>query len=453
VALCKGGAFNATGTLNIGSTRCAAGTTCNDLREYTPTTFSGTAKPIINNVAGTVPLILIDGNYGGLRLLNLKLRGDFGAKGNRNRGIFFYEGAHDVTMCNLDMDGFDVSVYNESDAGINVNIKLTGNRITNSRSMGYLGSGNNTEISYNYWDGNGSSTVFDHTLYISSHRPISNVKVIGNFVHGQYGPTCTGNPINVQGEFDGLAVDGNEVSVDASAVAGGCWGISLADGGYSIPVYFRHASVSGNIVRNGGNLALSVQSCPGCLIENNVIIQDWVYGSGAWSLQGIVVPAASRAGDDVNTGNIIRNNTVYFGSKATGGGSGITVQTQGTGHVIANNTVYYSAATAGQGVNCFAYPLALSSYAFINNNHCYSAAPYSWVATRGSLSAWKTYAAGPGFDTASITGNAVFTAAGTDFTPALNSPLIGKGDTTRGSTYDIAGKVRPRPPAIGAYER
>ena len=452
VALCKGGAFNATGTLNIGNTICPAGTTCNDLREYTPTAFPGTAKPIINNVAGGVPLLQIAGNFGGARLLNLKLNGDHGAIGNKNWGFFFYKGAHDVTMCNLDMDGFDISVYNESDAGINNKIKVTGSHIINSRSQGYLGSGNGAEISYNYWDGNASSTVYDHTIYLSGHQPISNIRIVGNYIRGQYGSTCLGGPLTVHGEYDGLTIDGNEINVDASAnTNGGCWGIALTDGGYTVPVYFRHTSVSGNIIKNGGNLALAVEACPGCLIENNLIIQDWPYGSGAWAMQGIVAPPQNRSGDDVNIANIIRNNTIYFGPNATGGGTGITVKTQGTGHVIANNSVYYRAASAGQGVNCYAYPLALASYAFINNNHCYSAAPYSWVAARGSLAAWKTYAAGSGFDTASITGNTLFTATGTDFTPAAGSLLIGKGDTAHGSTHDITGKTRPSPPAIGAY--
>src|SRR4030065_556223 len=52
VALCKGGAFNALNGFNITRSTCAAGTTCVDLREYSPTTFVGTAKPIINNAVG-----------------------------------------------------------------------------------------------------------------------------------------------------------------------------------------------------------------------------------------------------------------------------------------------------------------------------------------------------------------------------------------------------------------
>ncbi len=61
VALCKGGAFNSTGDHDIGSDRCGAGVACNDLREYTPTTFVGTAKPIINNASGDSRLFVFMG--------------------------------------------------------------------------------------------------------------------------------------------------------------------------------------------------------------------------------------------------------------------------------------------------------------------------------------------------------------------------------------------------------
>lgn len=455
VALCKGGAFNATTSLNIGSSRCPTGTTCNDLREYTPTTFQGTAKPIINNAAGAVTLFYISGNVGGVRLLNLRLNGDNGAIRNGNRGFFFYSGPHDVTMCNLDMDGFDIAVTSDDGIAQSTNIKLTGSHITNSRRMGYLGSGLNSEVSYNYWAGNGSSNGLDHTLYISSSKPTSNVQVVGNYISGQYGPSCLGSIITVHGEFDGLTIEGNEINVDASAnVNGGCWGIDLNNGAYPIPIYFRHTSVSGNTLRNTGNAAIDVEDCPGCLIENNLIIENW-FGAA----YGIVAPAAAARttpADAVNTANIVRNNTIYFGPAFVnqwGGATGIKVGIEGTGHIISNNTVYYQSSTSSGNFSCFGYSLPLGSYAFINNNHCYSAAPYSWVAGRGGLDAWKAYAAGSGFDSASFTGNPSFTAVGTEFTPTAVSPLIGKGNAANGSTHDITGKVRPSPPAIGAYER
>ena len=450
VALCKGGAFNSAGNLSIGSTRCGAGVACNDLREYTPTTFAGTAKPLINNAAGPVQLFTFSGNNGGVRLLNLKLKGDGGSGGNQ--GFFFYRGAHDVTLCNLDMDAFSIAVYNESGTATDAttsNIKLTGSLITNTKAMGYLGGGVNDDISYNYWDGNGSSTPFDHALYFASVKELTNVRVIGNYIRGQYGPTCNGAPIVAHMAVDGLLVKDNVVDIAASATTGGCWGIAF-NNFTNAPeaIYHRHAVFSGNTIRNGGNLALTVTGCPGCVIENNLIINELIEARGIVVASGPVRPGIA---DDVNTRNIIRNNTIWYGPNASNGGTGIEVGTEGTGHVIANNTVTYNAAsTGGNGFNCFSYPLALASYAFINNNHCFSVASSNWEPTHGSLAAWMNAASG--FDTASITGDPKFNSAGTDFTPATGSPLIGKGNTVYGSVYDMTGKTRPSPPAIGAYE-
>ena len=123
---------------------------------------------------------------------------------------------------------------------------------------------------------------------------------------------------------------------------------------------------------------------------------------------------------------------VWFGPNAKQGGTGIAFGTVGTGHIVTNNTVNYSWTSAGtdRGVACFQYPNPPTAYAFINNNHCASAAPHSWVAGRGDLNAWKTYSASSSFDTNSITGNPLFTAPGTNFRPAAGSPLIGAGNTT-----------------------
>ncbi len=446
VALCKGGAFDAAGDFRIGSNRCGAGVACNDLREYTPTTFAGTAKPIVNNGSGGVPLFFFQGT-GGVRLLNLALHG---TPTSGNQAFFFYRGAHDVTLCNLDMDSFHLAVYNESNAGNNSNIKVTGNLVTNSAAMGYLGGGTNDDVSYNYWDSNGSSTVFDHTLYFASSTELLNMRVVGNYVRGQYGSTCLGAPIVAHMAVDGLLVKDNVVDIDPSAVTGGCWGMGFNNfTNAPEPMYHRHAVFSGNTIRNGGNLALTVTGCPDCVIENNLIIHET-----AMEATGIAVasgPARASSGDDVNTRNVIRNNTIWYGPSASDSGIGIVVGTEGTGHIIANNSVTYSGTATGSNgpFRCFDYPLALSSYAFIDNNHCEVAASSSWVAGQGTLADWQ---AASGFDMQSFAGSPQFTAAGTDFTPGVGSPLVGTGSAAYGSAYDITGATRPSPPSIGAYE-
>ena len=450
VALCKGGAFNSAGDHTIGSDRCGAGIVCNDLREYTPTTFAGSAKPVINIAAGNDLSLFRFFEVGGVRLLNLKLKGDVADDTSSNVGLFLAYGAHDVTMCNLDIEGFDVAVYTESSASNNRNIKLTGSRISNSRNIGFLGAADNLQVNYNHWEGNGSHGTFNHALYFSSNdTSTSPMAVIGNYVHGQYGASCQGVVIVGHVAVDGFRFENNTVDIDAAAATGGCYGIGFSASGQAGTKFIRHANFSNNTVKNGGNYAFSVGECPDCVIENNLIIQDW---PAPYQVNGMYLAAdGQRAGDDVSDRVSIRNNTVWFGPQLIQGGNGIGIGVQGTGHVVANNTVTYTATTAiDNGFSCFGYPLTLSSYAFINNNHCQSAAPYDWVTGRGDLAAWK--AAAPGFDTESFTADPLFTAPGTDFTPGPGSPLIGAGSAAHGSALDITGATRPSPPAIGAYE-
>ena len=460
IAFCKGGAFDATPTnwLSLNNASCAAGTTCNDLREYAPTTFlngaTPTAKPIINNTTTDSTTFAVTGNNGGVRILNLSMKGDIGTATHASHAFFLYRGAHDVTMCNLDLDGFDMPLYNESGGdgdALTTNIKVTGSTITNSRVIGYLGGGDHAEISYNNWDGNGGSNMFDHTIYLASGKNISNMQVVGNYIHGQYGPTCYGAVMIAHGSIDGLLVKGNTVVVEATQTTPGCWGIGFNNNtGATHAQYYRHAIFSGNTVINGGNLGFTVSSCPGCIIENNVVISNWVSGGGT----GISVPGygvnAAR-GDDVGTAYVIRNNTVWFGPNATGTSTGIDINTEGTNYVVANNTM--SSAQSVGSVNCFRYRLGLASYTFINNNHCYSTVSNRWETTQGSLANWLNYSTGYNFDTNSITGvDPQFTAPGTDFTLLASSPLKGAGTAAYMSAKDFAGKTRPNPPAIGAFE-
>ncbi len=467
IALCKGGAFNLANPSGLYvNTTCATNTTCNDLREYTPTLFTSSAKPIINNLPGAVYLFHIQNNVGGIRILNLKLQG---ISGSSNEAIFI-NGGHDVKLGNLDLDSFDLPIY-DAGGGIagNINNEITGSFITNSQVIGYLGGSNNTVVSYNYWDGNGSATMLYHTIYLGVHQATTNVKINGNYVHGQFGPTCKGTAIVGHGMIDGLSVSNNTVEIDAASASGGCYGIGFGSGGYTVPNYFRNATFSGNILKNTGNIALDIGTCPNCVIQNNLIIQDWPYGYPTTGIQVGDPPARpadpTRAADDLNTANTISNNTIWFGPTQSQGASGIQVINEGTGHIIANNTVTYSSPSTVNtwgGVNCFNYPITTSgAYSAINYNHCYSAAtPYNWEQhSTSSLSTWQTSS---GFDSLSIPGIPQFVNAASsglyDFHPSKTSPispLLGKGSTTYApaTSTDITTVTNwLNPPAIGAYE-
>jgi hypothetical protein len=451
VALCRGGAFDTTVAFSIGASRCSAGSTCNDLREYLPTGSTSTAKPVINST-GTANTFNVSGIRGGVRLLHLSLKGN-----GTNKAFFYYEGAHDVTMCDLDMDNFAMAVYIEAGKPPNVipnNITLTGSNITNSTMLGYLGGGNNTVISYNNWEGNGSNNALNHTLYFAAGTEVANVTAVGNYIHGQYGPTCLGAAVEGHGAFNGFLFKNNHISIDADKAGQGCWGIELNNGtGNPDPTYFQNMVVSGNTIINGGNTGVTISTAPGLILENNIIIQNWAAGGAI----GMSIPGRpKRAQDLTSTANVIRNNTIWFGPNATGTNTGIATNTEGTDHVVSNNTVS-SAQTTGS-LNCYRHDLPLSSYAFINNNHCYSSTVSNrWETTRGTLAAWQAYSTTRGFDSASITGaDPMFTTAGTNFRP-VGGPLVGHGsnDPRYMSERDITDTLRPvapAQPAIGAFE-
>lgn len=462
VALCQGGSFLVNSQLDVGSTTCKPGTTCNDLREYSPTTFASSAKPILLANSSLSQLFnFANANEGGVRILNLDLEGTsdvnyafllMGIKGSSEGHI------HDVTIGNDTINGFSIAVYSESGYGHNVNIDFSGNTVTDNSVIGYLGSADNSIINYNYWTGNGGDTAFHHTLYITGgaqHGEINNMAVVGNYIHGQPASgSCVGAILNSHGALDHFSVQNNYITTDATVVAGGCYGIALSNLTTNAnPVNFRHTVVSGNTVVNGGTLGIWVTSCPGCIIENNTVIMDWHTTAATVGIAG--PDNAARSQDDVGNNYTIKNNTVYFSPRvsSTYGSIGIRVHIEGTGHIVSNNTVYY--ASGSGAIFCFQEDLPLTSYTFINNNHCHSApSQFNWMTGPhgGTLAAWQSYAGSYGFDSASITGDPKFVSVGTDFTPAAGSPLIRAGNNTYKSTLDITGKTRPNPPAIGAYE-
>jgi parallel beta-helix repeat protein len=449
IAFCKGGAFNAVSYLHAANTSCPAGSTCTDFREYASPVFASSAKPILNSAPGSGSLFW---PRAGMRILNLRLQGN-GAGGDE--AIFLYGGAHDITACNLDIDGFRLGVNQNTGSDTvsqNRNITLTGNNFTNNVAAAYLGGGPTTEISKNYMINNGSGNLLDHTVYVSSqHLDVLNMTVKGNYMYGQIGDTCSGVMLVGHGKLIGLQILDNVLEVDEAADAPGCYGISLDSGGYLSQTNFSNTVISGNTVINAGFIGIAASSCADCLIEDNAI------SFNARTAYGISVGShASRPeyADIINDRNTIRNNTIWFGPNTTSGAIGIQIRNEGTGHIIANNTVTYTSTNAGNGVNCFDYTQPIASYTFIDNNHCYSAAStYAWDKTYGALAAWRSASS---FDSVSLDGMpAGFVNSATrpyDFHPAAGSPLRGAGSHARAPVTDLAGAAFLNPPAIGAYE-
>lgn len=485
VALCQGGAFIPAATTGntiytLSTNSCPAGSICNELREYP---FQGTgAKPIITSpVAHTLFGSNQNTSNGGWRFMNLKLQGTWDpSSAHASWAFFLYTNStnfvHDVTVANVDIDSFDVGFDDANNA--NNNVTLTANHISNSSQWGYLGGSKNLNISYNSFVNNGSGNTFLHSIYLSSNNntasnPLSNVSIIGNFVSGfstAGGATqCVGEPIVGHAAVTNLIVSGNVV-IEGSTANPQCYGISFSNGNNYV-AYYRNALFSNNIVVNGGNAGIAIDNCPYCVIENNLVIQEANNGG-----IGIASPTGpSRTQDDKGTNERIVNNTIYFGVNNTQGmGGGVKVAAEGTGHIIANNTIMYAATSHGtQSISCLNVPLPLTSYAFINNNNCFSNdSAGKWASdatTFYSLPSWLLHTASVGFDTASSPANPGWSFATPMTVPVLNEaqtgaqifmaffkpvglPLVGTGDAANAPVTDIANTTRPTPPSIGAYE-
>ncbi len=500
LALAQGGVWNAASdsfAINLAANRyCAAGQTCSEVREY-PQGGTG-PKPVIYgpNLGTTGSNLFFMGN--GQRIMNLALVGSTNGASTSQTGVFLYCNnclVHDDSILNVDFFGFDIAI-NEPNPP-NYNTTIQGNHFIGNANQGYIGGSQNLNLNYNYFQDNGSHDVAaeTHSIYIASHAFITGVNVIGNYVTGYFRGTgatqCTAGPFVLHGSIINLVVSGNALIEDSNS-KDICWGISAnnitsaAYGGF-----YRNTLFSNNVIVNMGNAALTVENCPYCVIENNLIIAD-----NASALSGIAAPpsvartsianctpsAEVQCFDDPSTNYTIRNNTVYFGVNATGGMIGIQVGLTGsaetqTGHKVYNNTVTYMATTAtGSGFNkvyCFDYPLAASAYSTISNNNCYvphsGSLNYAWEQSSSrSLSAWNT---ATGFDSHSSISDPGFTLAAAPYfsgrtDASLMYQLFNNGTTNifspssalstkgiNGPLLDIAGVSRsPTAPSIGAYE-
>jgi hypothetical protein len=448
------------------------------MREYASPVFTSSAAPILNGTVSGQALIRFMGNYGGVRMMNLALKD---LTGNTETGVWTGYNAHDVTVCNNTISDFNIAVNWGGDATVapSIRMHMRGNTVTNSKNIAFLGGASNSEVDYNYFEGNGKNTIYDHDIYVSGNEPggLSHIDVVGNYVHGQYGSSCVGNSLSMHGLIDYFNITDNTVVIDADKVRGGCTGISVSPANYTV-IGYDHLVVARNTLINTGATALDVGNAPGAVIEDNLIIQNWAYGNdygsgvvSQWTLNGISLQLGTqRAQDELNTADVVRNNTVWFGPNVLGGATGINAGDGGTGYIIANNTVTYSGASAAQGFGCYAYLLPNTSFAFVNNNHCYTASSNSYWrvmtdtngnitndSTRLSLSAWQSNAATQGWDSVSITSAPNFitpssTYGSYNFKPNTGSPLTSAGSHANAPTGDLSGTSFSNPPAIGAYE-
>lgn len=323
---------------------------------------NGTVTPITIDAygAGDAPLIRTSALFafefsewestnvhGGYTIRNLKFDG-LGTSSH----AFFLRGTVDGLMIeNVEITGFAIGVNSQGSHPIR-HVTLRSSRLVRNHDMGILGHysdfifENNLVEGNNYIGGGG----FSHGSYLSggSNIVIRNNQYLRNsVVTGS--TTCTGGNMTFHGQIDNALIENNTIRQDLADP--GCWLMSIT-AGYNTAERFSNFVVRGNRLINGGNTAMAVNSAPGVLIENNVIINSQAALQSAIMLGNAdfrdgTYPSGTYPNGDAADGNgIVRNNTVC----RSGGATGSAVTTFAAPNTSITGTVEPTGAAATTGV-------------------------------------------------------------------------------------------------------
>lgn len=408
------------------------------LADYDPPWASGDeGRPILSS-AGTRFFHFVAGS--GYEMRNLELRG---LGDGTTWAIIVEAGIDGLVVDNLVIQNFAIGFYGGHPAPSHVT--FSNSRVLHNRTFGWFGGANQSLIEDNYFEDNGTEAIFDHNIYFSY---ATDTVIRGNELYkSDMGGTgqCRGTSLVVHGQSQRITVEGNYVHEDVGAAEGGCWGIALVPG-YSSAEDFSGSIIRGNRVVNVGNLAIGASSCPDCVIENNVIVQEQAYGA-----DGIRVPTAPRDPEDVADDHAtVRNNSIYM-NPGPGGSKGIVVGKEGGAHVVVGNIVSYTGSSSD--FFCFELSLPPDSYEAVDNNICsFSGRGYWEYSTFSTLAEWQ---AATSLDQASSVADPLFVHASApdyDLSIAEGSPAIDAGHATLSSKTDFDGHPRDAKPDIGAFE-
>lgn len=239
--------------------------------------------------------------YAGYEFRNIRFDGE-----GRNNWGFWFRGPMDaVVIDKCEITGFMIGINSQNDMTSGpVGVRITNNRIVRNSDMGMLGHYDNTviennDISENNFGGSG----FSHGTYIGGGHNISvrNNRYLRNSAVNGVG---TGGNMTFHGQIDGLLVEGNWIEQDRST--DGAWQMSITQG-YTTAEWFRNMVVRGNWFKNAGNTAMNVQSAPGALIEDNVVVNT--QGTRQTAI-GVGMEDRGQ-GDETTTGATVRNNRAY----------------------------------------------------------------------------------------------------------------------------------------------
>lgn len=424
------------------------------ISSYAPPT-GATGVPILR---GTGYLFLM-GDYfsstpnSGYSFQGLNMIGTAPDRPGTNCGIVPRSANNYITIDNCEFSDFGIGVYcitgSTSAHPSFIHIK---NCNFHHNGQGFLGSAADIIFENTLWNKNGQSQAVDpenagreHHLYINGHGAdrvtIRNCQFYDAGNADTDGTIASQGAITAHGEFDQLLIENNEI-INQSQIFGGV-GISITQGyGDGYNEEFARCIIRNNLCVHG---AIHVDSSPGVVIENNVVV--WLQTDSEPLLW---LPARTYDPNDVHdTGAKIRNNSFYYALPEAGA---VAVRVAGNGGIgtnveFTNNLIYMGSSTSTTGL----VHEPIGQYTVHNNNLVYNAG--AWSSTYSTLGA----AQAAGFDANGLTSNPLLVAtpsSGNNYSMKLQggSPALGAGNTTYKARFSYDGWLRPATPSIGAYD-
>jgi len=245
-------------------------------------------------------------NDSGYAFRNLKLNG----MGTAEWCFWFVHRVSDVIIENCEITGFRIGINsNDTPEHTVTNIIIRYCQIHHNRAMGLLGHYSNLLLQGNHiYANNFGGSAFDHGTYIGGGH---NIHIVSNHYdrNSVVNGVCTGGNMTFHGQIDGLLIENNIITQDAST----SWLMSITQG-YTTPEWFRNVVVRGNMLINSGNTAMAIQSAPGVLVENNTIVND----QGTAQTAIFIGSNPSTKGDDADGNAVVRNNRIIRRNGSTG---------------------------------------------------------------------------------------------------------------------------------------
>lgn len=273
---------------------------------------------------------------GGYTVRNLKIEGQNLAG---SFGFFVHNGTRNITIENMEIVGFELGIHSQQTPGAdNVALVVRNSNIHHNSGMGMLGDAVDMVLEGNtFANNNFSGSVFNHAIYLSGQGRngiVRNNTFTNNSVDNGM---CRGGNVTVHGQWDGLLIEGNTITQQASSE--GCWGFSITPGYNGSVEWFRSVVVRNNTITNLGGCSVCVISAPGIRIESNRIFNNQA------SQIAVTVSPPSESSDDAGNNPSVLNNTVCFTQPST---SSAPVAIRVAGGTI-SGTVYRTGVDATTG--------------------------------------------------------------------------------------------------------